>query len=95
VHAAKSHNIPLTASHAGGMFGLFFTEATKVSSFEQVMACNAEHFKAFFHHMLEANIYLAPSAFEAGFISAAHTQTEIDQTIAAADSAFAKIAAGN
>jgi len=92
--AAQSHHIPLTATHAGGMFGLFFTEAAQVSSFEQVMACNGDHFKAFFHHMLEANIYLAPSAFEAGFISAAHTQSEIDKTIAAADGAFAKIAAG-
>lgn len=93
MRAAQSHHIPLTASHAGGMFGLFFTKADRVSSFEQVMACDAEHFKVFFHHMLEANIYLAPSAFEAGFISAAHTQSEIDQTIAAADGAFAKIAA--
>jgi len=93
--AAQSHNVPLRAAHAGGMFGLFFTDAHSVSSFETVMACNAEHFKAFFHHMLESNIYLAPSAFEAGFISAAHTQAEIDQTIAAADNAFAKIAAGS
>jgi len=93
--AAQSHAIPLTAAHAGGMFGLFFTEESSVSSFAKVMACNGEHFKAFFHHMLESHIYLAPSAFEAGFISAAHTQTEIDQTIAAADKAFAKMAADN
>jgi len=92
--AAQSHSIPLSASHAGGMFGLFFTEEPSISSFEKVMACNGGHFKAFFHHMLEANIYLAPSAFEAGFISAAHTQTELDQTIAAAEQAFAKMAAG-
>lgn len=90
--AADKHGIPLNATHAGGMFGLFFTDAAKVSSFAQVMACNGDQFKAFFHHMLNANIYLAPSAFEAGFISSAHTQVEIDQTIAAADSAFAALA---
>ncbi len=89
---AQQHGIPLAATHAGGMFGLFFTEESQVSSFEKVMACNGEHFKAFFHYMLDANIYLAPSAFEAGFISSAHTQVEIDQTITAADNAFAKMA---
>ncbi len=89
---AGKHNVDFCASHAGGMFGLFFTNASKVSSFAQVMACNAEHFKTFFHTMLEHNVYLAPSAFEAGFISAAHTKTEIDKTLSAADAAFAKIA---
>ncbi len=90
--AAKKHGVPVTGAHAGGMFGLFFTAEETVSSFEQVMQCNAEQFKAFFHHMLDANVYLAPSAFEAGFISSAHTQHEIDQTLAAADAAFASIA---
>lgn len=90
--AAQKYNVPLTGAHAGGMFGVFFTEDETVSSFEQVMACNGDHFKTFFHHMLESNVYLAPSAFEAGFISAAHTQTEIDKTLAAADAALASIA---
>lgn len=90
--SAKQHGVPFCSSHAGGMFGFFFTDASKVSSFEQVMACNGEHFKTFFHHMLEQNIYLAPSAFEAGFISAAHTTADIENTVAAADKAFASIA---
>lgn len=90
--AASKHGVPFCSSHAGGMFGFFFSDAKKVSSFEQVMACNGEHFKTFFHHMLEQNIYLAPSAFEAGFISAAHTQADIEKTVAAADNAFASIA---
>ncbi len=90
--AAKQHGIPFYASHAGGMFGLFFTQEPSVSSFAQVMACNADHYKMFFHHMLNAQVYLAPSAFEAGFISSAHTKTEIDKTVAAASHAFANMA---
>jgi len=90
--AAAKHGIPLTGAHAGGMFGLFFTEETTVSSFAQVMSCNADQFKAFFHHMLDSHIYLAPSAFEAGFISSAHTQKEIDKTLDAANAAFAQLA---
>lgn len=90
--AAIKHGVPFCSSHAGGMFGFFFTDASKVSSFEQVMACNGDHFKAFFHKMLEQHVYLAPSAFEAGFISAAHTAVDIEKTVAAADVAFASIA---
>jgi len=89
---AKKHNVPFCSSHAGGMFGFFFSEAETVSSFNDVMACNGDHFKLFFHQMLEQQIYLAPSAFEAGFISAAHTAADIDKTVAAADQAFAHIA---
>ena len=91
-NAAAKHGIPFTASHAGGMFGFFFTDVPKVSTFQEVMGCNGDHFKAFFHHMLDANVYLAPSAFEAGFISAAHSPEHIEQTISAAESAFAKLA---
>lgn len=90
--AASKHGVPFCSSHAGGMFGFFFSDSDKVSSFEQVMACNGEHFKTFFHKMLEQHIYLAPSAFEAGFISAAHTSSDIEKTVAAADVAFASIA---
>lgn len=90
--SANQHGVPFCSSHAGGMFGFFFTDADKVSSFEQVMACNGDHFKAFFHQMLEQNIYLAPSAFEAGFMSAAHTAADIENTVAAADKAFASLA---
>jgi len=90
--AAAKHSVPFCSSHAGAMFGCFFSDEEKVSSFDQVMACNGEHFKQFFHKMLEQHIYLAPSAFEAGFISAAHTGSDIEKTVAAADEAFASIA---
>jgi len=59
--AASKHGVPFCAAHAGGMFGAFFTSLDKVTSFDEVMACNIEHFKVFFHQMLEANVYLAPS----------------------------------
>lgn len=91
--AADKHGIPFCTSHAGGMFGFFFSGEAKVCNFEQVMACNNDHFKAFFHHMLDAGVYLAPSAFEAGFSSDAHTDADIEETVAAADNAFAAIAA--
>jgi len=79
--AASDTDIPLATNHVGGMFGLFFTEADTVSSFADVMACDTDRFGRFFHGMLEAGIYLAPSAFEAGFISSAHGDLEIDRTL--------------
>jgi len=91
--AAQRHGIPMCGAHAGGMFGLFFSEAQSVDSFEQVMACDSEAFKRFFHLMLERGMWLAPSAFEAGFTSAAHTTEDIDATIAAADQALEIMAA--
>ena len=66
------------------MFGLFLTDAAEVTCFADVMACDVERFKRFFHGMLDEGVYLAPSAFEAGFVSAAHGDAEIDATIAAA-----------
>ena len=63
------------------MFGLFFSNEKKITNFDQVMACNAIQFKQFFHGMLSAGVYLAPSAFEAGFVSAAHTGKDIEDTI--------------
>lgn len=90
--AAESHGIPLATAHAGGMFGFFFTDAAVVSHFDQVMGCNTDQFNAFFHHMLEAGVYLAPSSFEAGFISIAHSDEDIANTIMAAESAFAMLA---
>jgi len=89
--AAEKHNIPFCSAHVGGMFGFFFSEEKSINSFESVMACNGDRFKAFFHAMLEQHIYLAPSAFEAGFLSAAHTSDDIDKTIAAAEQAFASL----
>ena len=86
--AALSSGIPLAANHVCGMFGLFFTAERKVDSFAKVMACDTERFKRFFHRMLEECVYFAPSAFEAGFVSAAHSSADIDATIAAAMRTF-------
>ena len=91
--AAQKYGVPLCTAHAGGMFGVFFSDRGKVTGFADVMACNGDHFKQFFHCMLSANIYLAPSAFEAGFTSSAHTDDDFNATIAAADGAFEQLAA--
>jgi len=82
--AAAEAGIPLATEHEGGMFGLVFTDADSVRSFEQVAAADVERFKTFFHGMLDEGVYLAPSAFEAGFVSAAHGDEEIQRTIEAA-----------
>ncbi|MBM2854287.1 MAG: glutamate-1-semialdehyde aminotransferase [Steroidobacteraceae bacterium] len=91
--AAREAGVELATNHVCGMFGLFFTQEPKVLSYRQVMACDVERFRRFFHRMLDAGIYLAPSAYEAGFVSAAHGETEIAATIDAARRAFAGIAA--
>ncbi|HEY4369906.1 MAG TPA: glutamate-1-semialdehyde 2,1-aminomutase [Steroidobacteraceae bacterium] len=90
-HAARAANIPLVTNHVCGMFGLFFTDREQVRYFSDVMACDVERFKRFFHGMLEEGIYLAPSAFEAGFVSSAHTQAHIETTIAAARRVFSRL----
>ena len=72
----------------GGMFGLFFSQEESITSFEQVMRCDIERFNRFFHGMLEQGIYLAPSAFEAGFISSAHSDSDISYTIECAERVF-------
>jgi len=82
--AAQEASVPMTFNQIGGMFGFFFTDIEQVTSFEQVSNCNMEQFKTFFHGMLEAGIYLAPSAYETGFMSMAHEQEHIDATIDAA-----------
>ena len=89
--AAVDAGIPLSVEYAGGMFGCVFTDQGPVRSFSQVAAADVERFKRFFHGMLDAGIYLAPSAFEAGFVSAAHGDDEIQQTIAAASKVFAAL----
>ena len=81
--AAKSAGINMTCNRVGGMFGLFFSDQ-QVTSFEQATQCNVDQFKAFFHGMLDEGVYLAPSAYEAGFVSAAHTQDDLQKTIDAA-----------
>jgi glutamate-1-semialdehyde 2,1-aminomutase len=86
--AAAAADIPLATNHVCGMFGLFFTDAPEVDTFGKVMACNVERFRKFFHAMLDAGVYLAPSAFEAGFLSAAHSAADIEATIAATTRIF-------
>lgn len=87
---AKKAGIPMSENHVGGMFGLFFTEEEKITSFGQAVdKCNADRFKLFFHGMLNEGVYLAPSAFEAGFVSAAHTDEDIEATVAAAGKVLA------
>ncbi|MES9874433.1 MAG: glutamate-1-semialdehyde 2,1-aminomutase [Candidatus Sedimenticola sp. 6PFRAG7] len=89
---AKAAGVPVTSNQVGGMFGIFFTEEDQVSNFAQSTACNQDQFKAFFHAMLRHGVYLAPSAFEAGFVSAAHSDDDIAATIEAAGEAFREIA---
>jgi glutamate-1-semialdehyde 2,1-aminomutase len=89
--AAAHAGIPLATNHVCGMFGFFFTGAGRVNSYAEATACDVERFKRFFHGMLSEGVYFAPSAFEAGFISAAHTDADIDATIAAAARVFARL----
>ncbi len=88
---ARALGIPFAVNQIGGMFGLFFTQEQNIHNFAQVMNCDIERFKLFFHGMLKEGVYLAPSAFEAGFVSAAHGDVEIDATIAAAERVLAKL----
>lgn len=90
VAAAGEAGVPLTANAVGGMFGLFFSGET-VTSYAQAVACDVERFKAFFHGMLAEGVYLAPSAFEAGFVSSAHAEADIEATVRAARRVFARI----
>ena len=88
---ADGVGIPFSVNAVGGMFGLFFTEEAEVRNFQEVMACSTERFNRFFHAMLDEGVYLAPSAFEAGFVSAAHDDAVIDLTLDAAARAFRNI----
>ena len=90
VTAAREAGVLLTANAVGGMFGIFFTEEP-VTTYEQAVACDIERFKRFFHGMLAEGVYLAPSAFEAGFLSSAHSDEDIETTISAAWRVFARI----
>jgi glutamate-1-semialdehyde 2,1-aminomutase len=89
---AEAAGIPLLTTQAGAMFGVFFTGAGKVVNFAQAGQCDTEAFKRFFHLMLERGVYLAPSAYEAGFVSSAHTAEHIEATVNAAREAFAIMA---
>jgi len=88
---ALKNGISVATAAVGGMFGLFFTDKESVNSFAEATTCDLEAFKKFFHLMLDEGVYLAPSAYEAGFLSAAHTEADLDATIAAADRAFSKL----
>ncbi len=88
---ADAAKIPFTTNQVGGMFGCFFTNEKQVSTFDQVMACDVPRFRKYFHSMLNNGVYLAPSAFEAGFVSAAHGDKEIQLTLDAAEKAFASL----
>jgi glutamate-1-semialdehyde 2,1-aminomutase len=87
--AAAKAGVPLATNHVCGMFGFFFTREATVDSYAKVMASDVQRFNRFFHAMIAQGVYFAPSAFEAGFLSAAHGSVEIDATVAAAERAFA------
>ncbi len=90
--AAQDQGVPLATAHCGGMFGIFFTGLDAVRSYAEATRCDVERFRRFFHAMLQHNIYLAPSAFEAGFVSSAHGDTELSATLAAARKSFTDLA---
>ena len=89
--AADEAGIPVAVEHEGGMFGLVFTDNGPVRSYAQVAAADVDRFKAFFHGMLAEGVYMAPSAYEAGFVSIAHSDADLEQTVAAAKKVFATI----
>lgn len=89
--AADEHNIPFTTNQVGGMFGYFFSEQKDIRRFAQVCQGDMERFKTFYHGMLEEGVYMAPSAFEAGFISSEHTDEDVENTIQAARRVMAKL----
>jgi glutamate-1-semialdehyde 2,1-aminomutase len=88
---ARQADIALTTNSVGGMFGLFFSAEQQVTTFAQVMQCDQALFKRFFHAMLDAGVYLAPSAFEAGFVSAAHSDEDLDKTLDSAEAIFNRL----
>jgi glutamate-1-semialdehyde 2,1-aminomutase len=82
---AQAAGIPMAANQVGGMFGLFFTEEKEITNYGQATNCNLEHFKSFFHGMLKHRVYFAPSAFEACFVSSAHGNEQVAETLQAAE----------
>ena len=89
--AADKHGVPLATNQVGGMFGFFFTSEAEVSNFAQATQCNIDAFKRFFHLMLQQGIYLAPSAYEAGFLSLAHSDADLAHTLTAAEHSFKQL----
>jgi len=90
---ADAASVPFTTTQAGGMFGLFFSDKREIRSFNDATSCDLQRFNRFFHQMLQGGVYLAPSAFEAGFTSAAHGEAELALTLEAAERAFAAVKA--
>ena len=88
---ADQAGVPLLTTQVGGMFGMFFTDADRIVNFAEAGSCDVDAFKAFYHLMLERGIYLAPSAFEVGFVSSAHSDEHIEATIAAARESFNRL----
>ena len=91
VAAANTSNVSMTANNVSGMFGLFFSSEEKVTNFSQASNCDIELFKKFYKSMIKQGVYFAPSAYECGFLSAAHGKNELDQTINAALTAFSEL----
>jgi glutamate-1-semialdehyde 2,1-aminomutase len=89
--AAQAAGVPFTTNHAGTMFGGFFTSEESVSNYQQVISCDTERFNRFFHGLLQRGIYLAPASYEAGFLSSAHGEAEIQETLDAAAATFAEL----
>lgn len=89
--AAAKYGIPLSVNYVGAMFGFFFTDEPEITCFEQVGRCDIDAFKRFYHLMLQEGVYLAPSAYEAGFLSLAHSDADIAATLAAAERCFAQM----
>ena len=89
--AAREAGVPFRTTAVGGMFGMFFTDQDTITNFADVSRCDIDAFKSFFHRMLDRGVYLAPSAFEAGFVSSAHTDEHIEATIAAARESLARL----
>ncbi len=88
---AANAGIPFTTNHVGSMWGGFFTDAEHITNFQQVMACDGERFNQFFHGMLKEGVYLAPASYEAGFMSAVHSDDDIQETLSAAERVFATL----
>jgi glutamate-1-semialdehyde 2,1-aminomutase len=92
--AAHEQQLPIVINHTCGLFGIFFTDQEKITNLDSVQQCDVPMFQQFFHQMLQQGIYLAPSAFECGFVSGAHKKQELDQTVLAASKTFAAIKQG-
>lgn len=91
IDAAKEHHIPFNAKAIGGMFGLYFSDELEVDCYKKIMACDARRFRQFFHAMLENGVYFAPSPYEAGFVSSAHSSGDIEKTCEIASRVFMQL----